>query len=98
MLNIVFSVKHLVQNESQHHWCTYALTSLHVDLFQSCRDYLSRQGTNAETVWKKLVRRVHPVNIVFVTTSASVLVSSVISCLCSVRPAVSPGCLVTELN
>ncbi|KAM3606530.1 uncharacterized protein V6R79_018130 [Siganus canaliculatus] len=25
-----------------------------------CRDYLSRQGTNAETVWNNLVRRVHP--------------------------------------
>nr|XP_046258374.1 kinase non-catalytic C-lobe domain-containing protein 1 [Scatophagus argus] len=27
---------------------------------KSCRDYLSRQGTNAETVWNKLIRRVHP--------------------------------------
>eukprot|EP00063_Salmo_salar_P034824 XP_014009659.1 PREDICTED: protein very KIND-like isoform X4 [Salmo salar] len=27
---------------------------------KSCRDYLSRQGTNAETVWTKLINRVHP--------------------------------------
>ncbi|XP_071766580.2 kinase non-catalytic C-lobe domain-containing protein 1 [Centroberyx gerrardi] len=27
---------------------------------KSCRDYLSRQGTNAETVWAKLINRVHP--------------------------------------
>ncbi|XP_041644848.1 kinase non-catalytic C-lobe domain-containing protein 1 [Cheilinus undulatus] len=27
---------------------------------KSCRDYLSRQGTNAETVWSNLIRRVHP--------------------------------------
>ncbi|XP_036980420.1 kinase non-catalytic C-lobe domain-containing protein 1 isoform X1 [Acanthopagrus latus] len=27
---------------------------------KSCRDYLSRQGTNAETVWKNLISRVHP--------------------------------------
>ncbi|KAM6997164.1 kinase non-catalytic C-lobe domain-containing protein 1 [Tautogolabrus adspersus] len=27
---------------------------------KSCRDYLSRQGTNAETVWNNLIRRVHP--------------------------------------
>ncbi|KAM9809121.1 kinase non-catalytic C-lobe domain-containing protein 1 [Syngnathus typhle] len=26
---------------------------------QSCCDYLSRQGTNAETVWKQLITRVH---------------------------------------
>ncbi|XP_070772308.1 kinase non-catalytic C-lobe domain-containing protein 1 isoform X2 [Enoplosus armatus] len=27
---------------------------------KSCRDYLSRQGTNAETVWSNLISRVHP--------------------------------------
>ncbi|XP_026165855.1 kinase non-catalytic C-lobe domain-containing protein 1 [Mastacembelus armatus] len=27
---------------------------------KSCRDYLSRQGTNAETVWNNLISRVHP--------------------------------------
>ncbi|XP_029608982.1 kinase non-catalytic C-lobe domain-containing protein 1 isoform X2 [Salmo trutta] len=27
---------------------------------KSCRDNLSRQGTNAETVWTKLINRVHP--------------------------------------
>ncbi|XP_055757971.1 kinase non-catalytic C-lobe domain-containing protein 1 isoform X2 [Salvelinus fontinalis] len=27
---------------------------------KSCWDYLSRQGTNAETVWTKLINRVHP--------------------------------------
>nr|XP_020507638.1 kinase non-catalytic C-lobe domain-containing protein 1 isoform X1 [Labrus bergylta] len=27
---------------------------------KSCRDYLSHQGTNAETVWNNLIRRVHP--------------------------------------
>lgn len=37
-------------------------TCFRVDLLQSCRDYLSRQGTNAETVWNNLISRVHPVN------------------------------------
>ncbi|XP_056903604.1 kinase non-catalytic C-lobe domain-containing protein 1 isoform X2 [Takifugu flavidus] len=27
---------------------------------KSCRDYLSHQGTNAETVWRSLIRGVHP--------------------------------------
>ncbi|XP_053189054.1 kinase non-catalytic C-lobe domain-containing protein 1 [Scomber japonicus] len=27
---------------------------------KSCRDYLSRQGTDAETVWNELLSRVHP--------------------------------------
>ncbi|GLD56043.1 protein very KIND, partial [Lates japonicus] len=27
---------------------------------KSCRDYLARQGTNAETVWNNLISRVHP--------------------------------------
>ncbi|XP_030604694.1 kinase non-catalytic C-lobe domain-containing protein 1 [Archocentrus centrarchus] len=27
---------------------------------KSCRDYLSQQGTNAETVWNNLISRVHP--------------------------------------
>ncbi|XP_069545996.1 kinase non-catalytic C-lobe domain-containing protein 1 isoform X1 [Brachyistius frenatus] len=27
---------------------------------KSCRDYLSRQGTNAETIWNNLISRVHP--------------------------------------
>ncbi|XP_076599150.1 kinase non-catalytic C-lobe domain-containing protein 1 isoform X1 [Chaetodon auriga] len=27
---------------------------------KSCRDYLSRQGTNAETVWNNLISRIHP--------------------------------------
>ncbi|XP_039995822.1 kinase non-catalytic C-lobe domain-containing protein 1 isoform X2 [Xiphias gladius] len=27
---------------------------------KSCRDYLSSQGTNAETVWNNLISRVHP--------------------------------------
>ncbi|XP_071337393.1 kinase non-catalytic C-lobe domain-containing protein 1 [Trachinotus anak] len=27
---------------------------------RSCRDYLSHQGTNAETVWNNLISRVHP--------------------------------------
>ncbi|XP_039478089.1 kinase non-catalytic C-lobe domain-containing protein 1 isoform X2 [Oreochromis aureus] len=27
---------------------------------KSCRDYLSSQGTNAETVWSNLISRVHP--------------------------------------
>jgi hypothetical protein len=30
-------------------------------LLQSCCDYLSCQGKNAETVWMKLINRVHPV-------------------------------------
>lgn len=38
------------------------LQQIIIVLLQSCRDYLSHQGTNAETVWKNLISRVHPVN------------------------------------
>ncbi len=30
-------------------------------IFQSCRDYLSRQGTNAESVWTQIISRVQQV-------------------------------------
>lgn len=43
--------------KSLHDYHTY----FHVDLLQSCRDYLSQQETNAETVWNNLITRVHPV-------------------------------------
>lgn len=57
-------------------------TCFHVGLFQSCRDYLSCQGTNAETVWNNLITRVHPVNFpLFFTTGIYILLSQCRICL-----------------
>lgn len=38
----------------------------YVDLLQNCCDYLSHQGTSAETVWNDLISRVHLVGLVFI--------------------------------
>lgn len=56
----------------QNRFCTNSaslfLHQIIIVLFQSCRDYLSHQGANAETVWKNLISRVHPVNFLPITS------------------------------
>lgn len=67
-------------------------TYSHVDLFQSCCDYLSRQGTNAETVWNNLVSRVHPVNLFSPQIYECYCTCVLVKCQCQLL-VVSVGCV-----
>lgn len=60
-----------VSFQRQNKFCViFASLFLHqiiIVLLQSCRDYLSHQGANAEAVWKNLIRTFHPVNFLPIT-------------------------------